>query len=134
GEGGSGEPRHRADRGEGLAAEAERANVEEVVAGELRGGVALDRECEVFLRHAAAVVADADQSPAAAVRHDLDAGGAGVERILDQLLDHAGRALDPVGRGDAVEDAFGQLTDGHSVCSPTNRRGRRPVYPPGAAA
>ncbi len=113
--GGDGEPRHRADRGQRLAAEAERADIEEVVAGQLRGGVALDREREVGAGHAGAVVGDADQPPPAAVGHHLDAGRAGVERVLDELLDHARRALDHLAGGDAVDDAFGELADGHVV-------------------
>ena len=114
---GDGEPRHRADRGQGLAAEAERADIEQVVVGQLRGGVALDREREVVAGHAGAVVGDADQPAAAAVGHDLDARRAGVERVLHQLLDHARRALHHLARGDAVDHAFGKLADGHPVAT-----------------
>ena len=110
---GDGEPRDRADRGQGLAAEAERADVEQVVVGQLRGGVALDRQLEIVAGHAGAVVADANEPAAAAVGHDLDMVRAGVEGVLDQLLDHARRALDHLARGDAVDDAFGELADGH---------------------
>jgi hypothetical protein len=110
---GDGEPRHRADRRQRLAAEAERADVEQVVVGQLRGGVAVDRKREVAARHAGAVVGDADEPAPAAVGHHLDAAGAGVERVLDQLLDHARRALDHLAGGDAIDDAFGQLADGH---------------------
>ena len=110
---GDGEPRHRADRGQRLAAEAERADVEQVVVGQLRGGVALDREREVVAGHAGAVVGDADQAASAAVGHDLDVVRAGIERVLDQLLDHARRPLDHLARGDAVDDAFGELANGH---------------------
>ena len=111
--GGDGEPRHRADRGQRLAAEAERADVEQVVVGQLRGGVALDREREIGAGHAGAVVADADQPAPAAVGEDLDARRAGVERVLDELLDHARGALDHLARGDAVDHAFGELADRH---------------------
>ena len=121
--GGDREPRHRADRGQRLAAEAERADVEQVVAGQLRGGVALDREREVGARHAGAVVGDADQPPPAAVGHHLDAARAGVERVLDELLDHARRALDHLAGGDAVDDAFGELADGHCVALGESRGG-----------
>ena len=38
---------------------------------------------------------------------------AGVERVLDQFLDDARRPLDHLAGGDAVDDAFGQLADGH---------------------
>ena len=110
---GDGQPRHRADRGQRLAAEAERADGEQVVAGELGGGVALDGEFEIGARHAGAVVGDADQPAAAAVGDDVDAAGAGIERVLDQLLDHARRPLDHLAGGDAVDDCFRQLADGH---------------------
>ena len=42
-----GKARHRADRRQRLAAKAEGADIEKVVAGKLRGGVPLDREHEV---------------------------------------------------------------------------------------
>ena len=40
---------------------------------------------------------------------------AGIERVLDQLLDHARRPLDHLARGDAVDDGFGKLADGHEL-------------------
>jgi hypothetical protein len=39
-----GKPRHRADGGQRLAAESQRADVVEIVVGQLGGGVALDRD------------------------------------------------------------------------------------------
>ena len=75
--------------------------------------MALDGELEVRARHAFAVVGDADQPPPAAVGENVDAAAAGVERVLDQLLDHARRPLDHLAGGDAVDDGFGQLADGH---------------------
>jgi hypothetical protein len=80
--------RHGADRGQGLAAKAERADVEQRVGGEFGGAVARQWQAPAPLRpHAAAVVGDAHAAflPPPAVA-DLDAGGAGVERILDQFL------------------------------------------------
>ena len=38
---------------------------------------------------------------------------AGVERVLDQFLDHARRPLDHLAGGDAVDDGLGELADGH---------------------
>ncbi len=113
--GGDRKPRHRADRRQRLAAKAQRADVVEIVVRQLRGGVALDREREIVARHAGAIVGDANEPAAAAVGHDLDLARAGVQRILDQLLHDARRALDHFARGDAVDDAFGQLADGHPV-------------------
>ena len=40
---------------------------------------------------------------------------AGVERVLDQLLDDARRPLDHLAGGDAVDGGFGQLADGHAA-------------------
>ena len=94
------------------------ADREQIVLGQLRGGVALDREREVRARHPGAVVGDADEPPPAAVGHDLDAPRAGIERVLDQFLHDARRALDHLAGGDAVDDGFGELADGHRATSP----------------
>ena len=75
--------------------------------------------------HAAAVVADPDQPPAAAVGDDLDPRRAGVERVLDQFLDHARRPLDHLAGGDAVDDGFAELADGHWDLSHGRRRNRQ---------
>ncbi len=129
------EPRDRADRGQRLAAEAERHDRGEIVARELRGGVALDSEREIARVHAGAVVGDANETQAAAGSRDLDAARAGIERILDQFLDDARGTLDDLTGGDAVDEVWRQLADGH--LSP--RRGHRrdtggsvsyPILPP----
>ena len=39
--------------------------------------------------------------------------GAGIERVLDQLLHHARRTLDHLAGGDAVDHGFGELANGH---------------------
>ncbi len=54
---------------------------------------------------------------AAAVGEDVDAGRAGVNRVLNQLLDDAGRTLDHFAGGDAVDDSLGKLADGHARLS-----------------
>ena len=112
--GGDVELGYRADRGQRLAAESERTDAQQVLVVELGGGVALDRESEIGVGHAAAVVGDGDLSPAAAVGENIDPARAGVDGILDQFLDHARRTLDHLAGGDAVDDLFGQLSDGHS--------------------
>ena len=108
-----GQPGDRADRGQRLAAEAQRGDVEQVLVGELGGGVPLHRQRQVGRAHARAVVGDADQREAARRRHHLDLAGAGVERVLDQLLDHARRPLDHLAGGDAVDGLGAELADGH---------------------
>ena len=75
--------------------------------------MALDREREIGAGHALAVVGDADQPAAAAVGEHVDAAAACIERVLDQFLHRARRALDHLAGGDAVDDCFGELADGH---------------------
>ena len=77
--------------------------------------MALDRQFEVAALHAAAVVADPDQAQAAASDGNVDARRAGVDGVLDQLLDDACRTLDDLTRGDAVDEVRRQLTYGHRV-------------------
>ena len=106
-------PRYGADRRQRLAAEAERIDGNEILVGELRRGVALDRKQQVGPCHALAVVGDTNEPAAAAVGQHVDAARAGIERILDKLLHDACRALDHLAGGDAVDNGFGQLADGH---------------------
>ncbi len=75
----------------------------------------LDGERQIGGTHAAAVVGDADQREPAGRRHHLDVGGAGIERVLDQLLHHAGRPLDHLAGGDAVDGLRSQLADRHGM-------------------
>ena len=55
---------------------------------------------------------------AAALQLDSDVAGAGVERVLDQLLDDGRRALDDLARRDLVGDGIGQ--DGNAAWHPGN--------------
>ena len=89
----------------------------------LGGGMALDGERQIVARHAAAVVGDADEPPAAAREHDLDSASARVEGVLDQLLHDGSRPLDDLAGGDAVDDRLGQLTDGHGATLNDSRCG-----------
>ena len=77
--------------------------------------MAVDGERKVAMGHAAAVVGDADPPPPAAVGEDVDPAGAGIDGVLHQFLDHAGRPLDHFAGGDAVDDGFGELADGHGA-------------------
>ena len=70
--GGDRQPRHRADRGQRLAAKAERRDGEQVAVRELRGGMPLDRELQILRGSSRAVVDDADQPAAARLDRDLD--------------------------------------------------------------
>ena len=78
-------------------------------AGQLGGGVALDRERQLVR----APGRSRRRPPRMRVRPpsfslDVDAPGAGVERVLDQLLDRAGRPLDHLAGGDAVDRLEGR--------------------------
>jgi hypothetical protein len=61
----------------------------------------------------AAVVGHQDAGQAAAMGLDLDPRRAGVDGVVDQLLDGAGRALDHLAGGDAVDGLGRQAADGH---------------------
>ena len=101
--------RHRGDARQRLAAEAERRDRAEIVgAADLARRVPLDRQPRVLRLHPLAVVLDADQLLAAELDRDGDAARAGVERVLDQLLDDRGRPLDDLAGGDLVGEVGGR--------------------------
>src|SRR5437660_4246235 len=58
----------------------------------------------VVLSHAAAIVGDGDQLPAAGLYVDANAGCTSVERILEKLLDHRCRPLDNLACSNFVGD------------------------------
>ncbi len=106
------DPRDLGDRRQGLAAEAQGPDAEQVVGvGELAGGVGPEGQRQVVALHAAAVVGDADEVLAAALDGQLDPRRAGVDGVLQQFLDHAGRSLDHLARGDLVDDRRRQFPD-----------------------
>ena len=61
--------------------------------------------------HALAVVGDADEAAAAGLDFDANAVGAGVQGILQQFLDHGGRAIDNLAGGDLVGNLVGENAD-----------------------
>ena len=73
--------------------------------------MALEGEQRIVAHHAATVVHDADELAAAAFDLDADAGGAGVERVLEQLLDHGRGTVDHFAGGDLVGDLVGEYVD-----------------------
>ena len=70
--------------------------------------MALEREQHVVAVHASAVVGHAQQAAAAALHLDIDAGGAGVQAVFDQFLDHRGGTLHHLAGGDLVGELFGK--------------------------
>ena len=105
----------RADRGQRLAAKPQRADPQQVLVVEFGGGVAIHRQRQIAMGHAAAIVGNADPPPAAAIGENVDPARAGVDGIFHQLLDHARGTLDHLAGGDAIDDLFGKLADGHGL-------------------
>ena len=69
--------------------------------------MALDRQARILRVHALAVVLDANQLLAAELDGDGEAPRAGVDRVLDQLLDDRGRTLDDLAGGNLVGEVGG---------------------------
>ena len=83
--------------------------------------MALEGEQSVVAHHAAAVVGDADEAAATGFNFDADAGGAGIEGVLQQLLDDGGGAVDDLAGGDLVGNLVGENADaahaGSRICA-----------------
>jgi hypothetical protein len=106
------------DRRQRLASEAVRGDRLQVrQLSELRGRVPFQRQRGVLARHAAAIVAHADESDPAILDLHVHRAGGGVERVLDQLLDHGRRALDHLSGGDLVDEVVREPLDGRHWCS-----------------
>ena len=103
------EVRDRRDRRQRFAAEPEREDRGEVVgAPDLARRVPLDRQPRILRLHPLAVVLDADLLLAAELDVNREPARAGVDRVLDQLLDDRGRPLDDLAGGDLVGEVGGQ--------------------------
>jgi len=74
--------------------------------------VTLDREVEIVRRHAASVIDDADQPPAAGLDRDLDGPRPGIDGVLDEFLHGRGRALHDLAGRDAVDEHGIEAADG----------------------
>ena len=108
----SGHVGDRADAGEGLAAKAHGLDVVEIVLLlQLGGGVRGQGQRQVLEVDAAAVVDDLDEFAAALLDVHLDVPGAGVEGVLQELLDDAGGPFDDLAGGDLVLQVQAQGTN-----------------------
>ena len=101
-------PGDAGDRRQCLAAKAERGHLLDRLARQLRGRVPLQRQRDLVLRHAAAVVDDLDPVQPAGRKAHCDPGGTRVDRVLDQLFQRAGRSFHHFTRRDAVDEMLGQ--------------------------
>jgi hypothetical protein len=110
------------DAGQRLAAKAEGADAQQIVDfRQLAGGVPRESAHRVVAHHPLAVVDDGDEGAAGLLELDDDARRAGVERVLDQLLDDRRRPLDDLAGGDLVGDDVGQ----HPHAPPPGRSAHR---------
>ncbi len=127
------EMRHRRDARQRLAAEPERANRAEVVGPRnLAGGVPLDGQLRVRRLHPLAVVLDANQLLAAELDGDRDPRRTRIERVLDQFLDHRGRALDDFAGGDLIREVERKAVNRgpanrHEIIKPAGASGSRRI-------
>src|SRR3954471_3924259 len=71
----------------------------------------LKREQSIIANHAAAVVDNLDQFPPAGFHIDANAFRSGIERILQQFLNHGRRTLHHFASSDLVGDIFGKNVD-----------------------
>ena len=108
-----GQPRHRTDGRQRLAAKTHRHDVRKIVVSELGSGMALDGEKEIVRLHAFAIVFHQHQIATAVGRCDVDACRARIERVLDEFFDGAGGTLHHLARGDAVDRAFRKTANFH---------------------
>ncbi|EGX99919.1 hypothetical protein AZA_89905 [Nitrospirillum viridazoti Y2] len=75
--------------------------------------MAFHRQRQLVGRHAAAVVHHLDQGLAAVTQGDVDAAGAGVQRVLHQLFHGGGGTFHHLAGGDAVDQGLRQKANGH---------------------
>ena len=113
-------PRHETHAGDGtyrrqrLAAKSEcRHRFQISKRCNLAGRMARQRDTEIILAHARAIVAHADKANAATLNIDLDTVCTSVETILDKLFDDRGRTLDHFAGGNLIDEFVRQNPDRH---------------------
>ncbi len=83
----------------------------------------LEREGCILRHHAAAIIGHTDQVPTPAFHLDDDPAGAGIQRVLHQLLHDAGGALHHLTGGDLVRRPFIQYADDGHLKHPHDNEG-----------
>ena len=100
---GHAETRHRGDTRQGFPPEAVGKDMLQIVhAGDLAGGVPGDGQFQLVCRDAPTVVLDADEALAAVLKADVDMRRPGIQAVLHEFLDHAGRAFHHFAGGDLI--------------------------------
>ena len=110
---GQGQARDGGHRGQSLAPEAQRGDMLQVgQRGNLAGGVPGQGQRQLVFLDAPTVVDDLEPAQTAFLDADLDLAGPGIQRVLQQLLDGGGRALDDLAGGDLADQHVGQQGNG----------------------
>ena len=103
---------HVGHGGQRLPPEAKCLDARQVlISGQLAGGESLTDDWQVFSADPVAVVLDLDPRESSVLRHDRDGGGAGVNRVLDELLHRRGGTLNHLARCDPVDGLLTQPMD-----------------------
>jgi hypothetical protein len=84
--------------------------------------VSRQRKHQLVAIDAVAVVTHAAQAHAALLDLDLDATRAGIDAVLDQLLQHGSGTLDDLARSDLMDELFGQDSNRHKGGGRKQRR------------
>ena len=131
--GGKGEPGDRTDGGERLAAKAQAVDPFQIVEGRhLGGGVARQRQHQLILGDATAIVANANELGTTLVDVDLDPVGPCIQAVFHQLLDHGGGPLHHLTGSNLVGQNRRQYTNWHRLLLLVERNGcgNRPDWEP----
>ena len=113
------EARHAGDRGQRLAAKAQRGDlldrpIPDEAFGQFRGRMAFERECHLVRPHPASVIAHFERAQPAFDQSDRYPRRTCVDRVLNQFLERRGGALDHLAGGDAIDERFGKAANsGH---------------------
>jgi hypothetical protein len=93
----------------------ERADIKQVIIGNLGSAVTADGQLEIVLPHAGPVIGHPHQRLAARSGNDVDLRRPGINGVFNQLLDHAGRPFNDLAGGNLVDHLFAKLPDLHEM-------------------
>jgi hypothetical protein len=107
--GGQTETRDAGDTWQCFSTESESVDGSEIFArADFAGGMPFEAEQGIVTVHSTAIVDHANGGDAPAANEHFDLVRPGVDGILDQFLDHTGRALNDLASGDLAGDLFGK--------------------------
>ena len=112
-----GQPTHRANGGQRLAAKPQGADIKQIAVRDFRGGMALNGQDQVILSHAMAIVRDGNERAPALANGDIDLRAARINCIFDQLLDGGCGTFDDLARSDLINERWVKKTNCHEGSS-----------------